>query len=404
MAQVNITLDSEILKGLFLSNGKDTAFKELLETILNQVLEAQVTEQIGAKPYERNENRKAFRNGSRDRMMKTRVGALTLTVPRLRNGEFSTELFSRYQRSEQALVLSMMEMVINGVSTRKVQTITQELCGETFSKSTVSNLCKGLDPVVKEFQMRPLKKHYPFVIVDALYTKVRENKQVCSKGVLIATAVNEDGYREIIGFDIANTESEVSWGNFFSSLNDRGLQNVDIIISDNHKGLVNAVCKHFQDSSWQRCQTHFSRNVLDKTPKHLQQEILEHLHCIYDAKDIETARACLEAMIEEYEAIIPDTILLIEEAFDDITAVTALPKKYRKRLRTTNSIERLNEEIRRRERVIRIFPNKASLIRLIGALLMEQDEKWSNGMRYFDMCEYYQHVEKKKKEDDERIA
>ena len=178
MAQVNITLEMDVLKGLFTSDGKDKAFARLLETILNQVLEAQVTERIGAAPYERSNTREAYRNGSRARGFTTRVGSLRLNVPRLRNGEFTTELFTRYQRSEQALVLAMMEMVINGVSTRKVQAVTKELCGESFSKSTVSNLCKALDPVVEAFRNRPLEKHYPFVIVDAFYTKVRENKRV----------------------------------------------------------------------------------------------------------------------------------------------------------------------------------------------------------------------------------
>lgn len=390
MAQVNITLEMEVLKGLFTSDGKDKAFARLLETILNQVLEAQVTERIGAAPYERSNTREAYRNGSRSRGFTTRVGSLRLNVPRLRNGEFTTELFTRYQRSEQALVLAMMEMVINGVSTRKVQAVTKELCGESFSKSTVSNLCKALDPVVEAFRNRPLEKHYPFVIVDAFYTKVRENKRVSSKGILVAMAVNEEGYREVIGFEAARTETEVSWSEFFSSLQSRGLKDVDTVISDDHKGLVLAIRKHFQRASWQRCQTHFSRNILDKTPKSLQKEVLEHLHSLYEARDMKSARACLQEIIERYEKTLPEAVLLIEEAFDDITAIIALPKKYRKRLRTTNSIERLNEEIRRRERVIRIFPNKESLIRLMGALLMEQDERWSCGRKYLDMAEYYE--------------
>src|SRR5690554_3925712 len=174
MAQFNITITEELLHGLFLSKGKDEAFAKLMEEIFNQVLMAQSTEQLGAEPYERTEERTAYRNGTRDRGMTTRVGALTLKIPRHRNGQFSTELFSRYQRSEQALVLAMMEMVINGVSTRKVELITEELCGKKFSKSTVSSLCQSLDPMVEAFKTRPLEKHYPFVLVDAIYLKVRE--------------------------------------------------------------------------------------------------------------------------------------------------------------------------------------------------------------------------------------
>jgi transposase-like protein len=397
MAQFNITITEELLHGLFLSNGRDEAFSKLLEEIFNQILLAQSTEQIGAEPYERTEERAAYRNGFRDRQMTTRVGTLTLRVPRHRNGQFSTKLFARYQRSEQALVLAMMEMVINGVSTRKVELITEELCGKKFSKSTISELCKNLDPIVEAFRTRPLQSHYPFLMVDAIYVKVRENGRVQSRGMLIAIAVNEDGYREIIGFQLANSESESSWGEFFSSLKDRGLKDVRLVTSDDHKGLVNAVRKHFQGASWQRCQTHFSRNILDHTPKALQTEIKEELRQLYEAVDLESARKIRDHIIQTYEVKAPKATALLDEAFDDITAVLALPLKYRKRLRTTNGVERLNEEIRRRERVIRIFPNAASVIRLMGALLIEQHEKWQTGRKYLDMQLYYQVQDKESK-------
>ncbi len=363
MAQFNITLNEEHLKGLFLSDGKDEAFSKLLEEVFNQVLLAQSTEQLGAAPYERTEERTAYRNGTRDRELTTRVGKLTLKVPRHRNGQFSTELFSRYQRSEQALVLAMMEMVINGVSTRKVELITEELCGEKFSKSTVSALCKQLDPIVHAFRTRPLKSHYPFIIVDALYLKVREDHRVQSRGLLIAVGINEDGYREIIGFQVANTETESSWGEFFVSLKERGLKDVHLVTSDNHKGLAKAVRRHFQGATWQRCQTHFSRNMLDQTPKALQPEMKEDLRELYEAVDLDSARKIRDQIIGKYETRAPKAAALLDEAFDDITAVLAVPLKYRKRLRTTNSVERLNQEIRRRERVIRIFPNEASVKR-----------------------------------------
>ena len=393
MAQFNITLSGEHLKDLFLSDGKDEAFSRLLEEIFNQVLLAQSTEQLGAKPYERTDERTAYRNGVRERQLTTRVGKLTLKVPRHRNGQFSTELFSRYQRSEQALVLAMMEMVVNGVSTRKVERITEELCGETFSKSTISNLCKNLDPIVHEFKTRPLKNHYPFILVDAIYLKVRENNRVQSRGLLIAVGINKDGNREIIGFEIANTENESSWGDFFVSLKERGLKDVNLVTSDNHKGLVKAVRRHFQGATWQRCQTHFSKNILDATPKSLQPEVKEELRKLYDAVDIDSARSVRDQIISKYEDKAPRAMTLLDEAFDDVTAVLILPFKYRKKLRTTNMVERLNQEIRRRERVIRIFPNEASVIRLMGALLIELDEKWQSGRRCFDMQMYYQSVE-----------
>ena len=400
MAQFNITITEELLHGLFLSNGRDEAFSKLLEEIFNQILLAQSTEQLGAEPYERTEGRTAYRNGTRGRQLTTRIGTLTLRIPRHRNGQFSTELFMRYQRSEQALMLAMMEMVINGVSTRKVESITEELCGKKFSKSTVSTLCKNLDPMVNAFRTRPLESHYPFLMVDAIYVKVRENKRVQSRGLLIAIGINEEGHREVIGFQLANSESENSWGEFFGSLKERGLKDVRVVTSDDHKGLVNAVRKHFQGASWQRCQTHFSRNMLDHAPKALQPEIKEDLRRLYESVDLESARKVRDQIIAKYEARAPKATNLLDEAFDDITAVLALPLRYRKRLRTTNGVERLNEEIRRRERVIRIFPNEASVIRLMGTLLMEQDEKWQTGRKYFDMELYYHTVRGNDSEDD----
>ena len=390
MAQFNITLTEELLHGLFSSNGRDQAVAKLLEEIFNQVLIAQSKEQIGADPYERTDERTAYRNGFRDRQLTTRVGHLHLRVPRHRNGDFSTELFERYQRSEQALVLAMMEMVVNGVSTRKVENITEELCGKKFSKSTVSALCEKLDPVVKAFQTRPLENHYPFLVVDALYLKVRVEHRVQSRGLLVAIGVNEEGHREIIGFQLTTTESENSWSDFFESLKERGLKDVHLVTSDNHKGLVNAIQKQFQGATWQRCQTHFSRNMLDQTPKSLQPVLKEDLRQLYEAIDIESALKARNDMLAKYEATAPKAATLLDEAFADITGVLILPLKYRKRLRTTNGVERLNQEIRRRERVIRIFPNEASVIRLMGALLMEQSEKWQTGRKYFEMELYYQ--------------
>lgn len=382
MAQLNITVETEILKDLFTQSGKDKAFAKLMESILNQVLQAQASEQIGAGYYERNADRQAYRNGTRDRSMKTRIGTLTLSVPRLRNGAFSTELFARYQRSEQALVLSMMEMVIQGVSTRKVSAITEELCGTEFSKSTVSALCAKLDPAVDAFLNRPLEKRYPFVIVDALYTKVREDGYVHSVGLLLATGVNEEGYREILGTHIADTETEDSWSVLFQNLKDRGLKDVRLVVSDAHSGLVNAIKKHFKGTSWQRCQTHFSRNILDKCPKSQQADLKQELRSLYEASNMETARRLLRSILEIFGEKAPKAMEILEEGFEDAMQILFLPLPLRRRLRTSNSIERLNQEIRRRERVIRIFPNRESLQRLVGALLMDTNERWLTGKCY----------------------
>jgi transposase-like protein len=389
MAQYQITVDSQLLHQLFLGNSQDSGVAKLLESVLNQVLQAQATEQLGAEPYERSEERQGYRNGTYPHQLSTRVGTITLRVPRIRGGKFSTELFARYQRSEQALVLALMEMVVNGVSTRKVAQITEELCGTEFSKSTVSDLCKRLDPIVTSWNNRPLQdSSFPFVIVDALYLKVREEGRVRSRGALIGIGVNADGYREVLGVMLGDSESEASWSEFFGWLKSRGLKGVDLIVSDDHGGLVRAIRRNFQGVTWQRCQTHFMRNILGATPKPLQDEIYSRVRAMLEAPDAKTARMLLEKVLEEYETKAPKAMTVLEAGFEDVTAVLALPEKYRKRLRTTNPMERLNEEIRRRERVIRIFPNRESAIRLIGALLMETDEKWASGKKYLDMTEY----------------
>ena len=281
-----------------------------------------------------------------------------------------------------------MEMVINGVSTRKVAKITEELCGTEFSKSTVSELCKRLDPLVKEWNERPLKEAYPFVMVDAMVLKVRKGGQVRSQSALIAIGVNMRGYREVLGFWIGDSETYGSWNDFLAWLKGRGLRGVDLVVSDQHGGLVKAVETQFQEVMWQRCQTHFTRNILDACPKQLQSQLHSQLRVIWEAPDMETARQMLQRVMDNFGNRAPRAVDILEQGFDDAVAVLNLPERYRKRLRTTNGIERLNEEVRRRERVIRIFPNVESAKRLLGALLMEKDEAWSTGRQYFDMRTY----------------
>lgn len=391
MAQLNITLDSDTVKGLFLGHAPD-ALVPLLETILNQVLEALATETIGAQKYERTEERKAYRNGSRERSLKTRIGTITLDVPRLRSGEFSHELFERYQRAEQALVLTMMEMVLQGVSTRKVTKITEELCGTSFSKSTVSQLCKGLDEAVQAFRNRPLEKRYPFVMVDAMYVKVRELGRVRSKALLIAMGVNEEGYREVLGFTLWDSETHLGWKTFFEDLKKRGIGQVDYVISDAHTGLVKALQEVFVEAAWQRCQVHFMRNIMEVCPSKVKPQLLEDLRDLWSSKDPELARERFQEILVTYEALAPKSMEVLEAGFDDAIAVLHLPTKYRRRLRSTNSLERLNQEIRRRERVIRIFPSGESAIRLMGALLAQQSETWLSGRKWLDMAEYWKEL------------
>ena len=389
VTRINLTLSEDTLHHLI--SGDDQGIAMLLKEALNQILEHQRTEQIEAAPYERTESRRGLRNGYKPRRLNTRVGTLNLRIPQVRDGVFSTELFKRYQRSEQALVLALMEMVVNGVSTRKVSKITEELCGTEFSASTVSGLCKQLDPIVNGWKSRPLGgQAFPFVLVDALIIKIRENGRVRPHSALLAVGINADGRREILGFQIGDSESEVSWKEFFTTLKNRGLSGVDLLVSDDHRGLVNAIQACFQGVTWQRCQTHFTKNILDKCPKSLQPELKPKLRTVFEASDTNTASLLARGIQEQYADKASRAVETLDQGLEDAIAVLALPEYYRRRLRTTNSVERLNQEVRRREKVIRIFTNTESAIRLIGAVLMERHEEWSEGRSYFDMVEYWE--------------
>jgi len=391
MAQLHFTLESDFFTGLF-SESKDEAFGKLMEALLNQVLLAESKEQLGAENYERSSDRTDYRNGSRTRTLTTRIGKIELKVPRHRNVPFKTSLFEEYQRNEQALICTMMEMVVQGVSTRNVRKVTEELCGESFSKSTVSEICKELDIPVKQFKERLLPDKYPFVIADAMYLKVREDHRVRSKALYIAVGVNTSGHKEVLGFEVYDSEKTSSWKEFFESLKSRGLRDVDIVISDAHTGLLEAIRESFPGSSWQRCQAHFTRNIIDKCPKRYQTGLASELKDMFNASTIKESRALKESIYDEYIDVAPESMALLDSGFEDSMSVMALPSKYRTAIRTSNIIERENRELRRRERVIQIFPNKESMIRLMGAVLMDDHNDWSVAQRLFDMTEYFDNL------------
>lgn len=385
MAQFEITVDEAILPSLFC--GGD-GLKGLVEQVLNQVLALQVTQALKAESGERTPERVGYRNGYRDRTLQTRIGTLTLHVPRTRAGEFSPELWERYQRSEQAFVLALCEMVLQGVSTRKVEAVTQELCGASFSKSQVSKLCAALDPLVSTWRERPLGV-FPFVLVDAIVVKIREDNRVKVCALLIASGIDASGHRHLLGFALGDKESEASWHAFFRSLKARGLSGVDLIVSDDHAGLVKAVESSFAGASWQRCQAHFVRNLSDACPRSEVEAFLASAKQVLYAPNQESARLRLKETCAAFESRCSKAVALLESAFEEVTSILAFPGKYHRLLRTTNSVERLNEEIRRRDRVIRIYPNRASCERLLGALLMEFDEAMSSGKVYVDMAPYW---------------
>ena len=388
MANIDVTLNPDLLLNLLSDSGE--GMKKLVESVLNQVLEAQMVDHLGADRHERSSDRTGYRNGYRERQLTTRVGTLILRVPQTRDGNFSTDLFRRYQRSEQALVLALMEMVVQGVSTRKVTHITEELCGATFSKSTVSSLATGLSARVNHWRNRRLNGLYPFLLLDALVIHVRKDESVVPVAALIATGISEDGQREILGLTLGDSENEASWDDMLRDLKSRGLSGVDLVVSDDHKGLKKAVQRHFQGVRWQRCQVHFLRNLLGHAPASQRGPLALALGRLFRADTKEEARAIKNEILETFEKKAPKSMDCLEEGFEESLTILSFPRKYRVRLRSTNSQERLNEEVRRRERVIRIFPNEDSAIRLIGALLSEFHEQWSTGKKYFDMAEYWE--------------
>ena len=382
MAQINITLNQEEIQALLLEDCGE-AFKKILQTSLNKILQAESAEQLKAAPYERSEERTDCRNGSRDRDLNTRVGRITLHVPRHRNVPFKTLVFDNYSRSEAALVASMAEMVVNGVSTRKVSRVMETLCGTSFSKSAVSDVCKDLDKTVKEFQTRPLEGDYPFLTVDATYFKVRENSRIISKAFMIAYGTNTEGHREILGFGVYANESSATWTDFLLSLKKRGLTGLLMITSDAHEGILNAIGKVFPTVPWQRCQFHFSRNITDKAPKKYQTGLRAELQELFNCKTIAEARKVRDRIIEDYRDVAESAVACLDEGFESSMTVMLLPAWLRRFYRTSNQIERLNKELKRRSKVIGVFPNEDSVLRLMGSVLMERHDAMLAGRAVF---------------------
>ena len=382
MAQLNITLNQEEIQALLLED-QGEAFKKILQASLNKILQAESAEKLKAGPYERSAERTDSRNGSRDRDLNTRVGRITLQVPRHRNVPFKTLVFENYSRSEAALVAGMAEMVVNGVSTRKVSRVMETLCGTSFSKSAVSDVCKDLDKAVKEFRTRPLEGDYPFLTVDATYFKVRENSRVISKAFMIAYGTNAEGHREILGFGVYANESGATWTDFLLGLKKRGLTGLLMITSDAHDGILNAIGKVFPTVPWQRCQFHFSRNITDKAPKKYQAGLRTELQELFNCKTLTEARKVRNRIMEDYRDVAESAVTCLDEGFESAMTVMLLPAWLRRFYRTSNQIERLNKELKRRSKVIGVFPNEDSVLRLMGSVLMERHDAIQAGRAVF---------------------
>jgi putative transposase len=363
--------------------------REVVERVVQQVLEAEMTEHIGAAPYERAEGRTGHRNGHKPRALRTRVGTLNLLVPQDREGTFSTRLFSRYQRNEKALCLALMEMYVEGVSTRQVTEVTEALCGTSFSKSLVSELAGRLDAELEGWRGRRLEADaYPYLFVDARYEKARIDGRVVSQGVLVVSAVREDGFREILAVEVSDTESEATYQGLFRSLKARGLSGVELVVSDEHEGLKAAISRHFQGASHQRCQVHYSRNLLGMVGAKKRKELGADLRGIFAAPDGRSALELASSVAKKWREKGHERIAEhLEEHIEGCLSCLSFPESHRRRIRTTNGLERFNQELKRRTRVVRIFPNPEACLRLVTALAVEQSEEWITGRRYLDMEE-----------------
>jgi putative transposase len=359
--------------------------REIVQQVCQDLLDTELDRFLQAGPYERTQNRKGYRNGRRPRTLVTRVGSVELLVPRDREGRFQTELFERYQRSEKALVLTLQQMVLKGVSTRKVREITERLCGTEFSKSQVSRLTQELDEGLCAWRRRSLKDHYPYLIVDTHFEHIRQDHEVFSQGVLIIMGVRETGHREILAVDVGLTENETFWSDLFKELHQRGLRGVQLVVSDDHKGLTAAIGRYFQGCQWQRCQVHFLRNLITMVPRKMRRALVSALKDLFAAPDPTQARARLEILVSFYEKRYPKIADKLETEAEQTLTCFNFPESHRRQIRTTNALERLHEELRRRTRVVRIFPDPESCLRLTTALVMEQSEQWLSGRRYLDM-------------------
>src|ERR1700730_243289 len=374
--------------------------RPLIQEVIQQVLEGEMDETVGAGKSERTANRQGYRSGYYGRTLVTRVGKLELRVPQDRQGRFRTEVFERYQRSEKALVGALTEMYVQGVSTRKVKAVTEELCGHEFSASTISRLNQNLDEELDKFAGRPLDEAYPYLILDARYEKVREGGVIRSQAVMIAIGVDWEGRRNVLAVELANRESQSSWKEFWLKLKTRGLNGVELVISDDHAGLRKAISEIFTEAAWQRCYVHFLRNALDYLPRKADNDCLTELRWIYDRRSIAEARQDLAAWLRKWAERYPKLCDWVEGNIEETLTFYRLPRQHHKNLKSTNLLERLNEEIKRRTLVVRIFPNTAACLRLVRALAVEMHENWIEATKYLNM----EYLKEQKKELIRKVA
>lgn len=370
MRKHNLELDGDFLR-------------EAVQLLMQRLIELEASEQIGADLYERTATRQTYRNGYRQRIWETRVGEVPLRIPKLRQGAYFPSLLEPRKRSEQALLAVVQQAYVLGVSTRKVDDLVQALGLSGLDKSKVSRICKDLDELVQDFRQRPLTDEYPYAWFDALFLKVRQHRRVVSQAVVVAVGVNREGERTVLGFDVGASENEAFWLEFLRSLVKRGLKGLKLVISDAHEGLKAAVNAVFVGASWQRCRVHFMRNVLAYIPKADKAIVAAAVRTIFAQPDREAAGQQLHYVAETAAPHWPKAAELLLTAEEDVLAFMAFPRAHWTRIYSTNVLERLNKEVKRRTKVVEIFPDIPSVLRLVGALLVEADDEWQVRRRYF---------------------
>ena len=374
----------ELLAQLKLTDVTDR-IRSATETLYQELIEAEATAFIGAAPFERSNDRTSQRNGTRSRTLTTTAGDLNLRIPKLRAGSFFPALLERRRRVDQALYAVVMEAYLHGVSTRKVDDLVKALGADTgISKSEVSRICADLDHEVGAFRDRDLSAMgYPYVFLDATYCKARVNHRVVSQAVVVAFGVAADGRREVLGFDVGDSENEAFWTGFLRSLKARGLGGVKLVISDAHTGLKKAIGVVFQGAAWQRCRVHFMRNVLSIVPRASQEMVASIIRTIFAQPDAEHVNTQFDEVTRMLAKSHPKTAQMLHDARADILAFTGFPAKHWRQIWSTNPMERVNKEIKRRTDVVGVFPNPAALLRLAGAVLIEQHDEWEAGDRRY---------------------
>lgn len=386
---------SELLDAFRAGDGVDLV-RDAVRLVMQELIEVEAAEQIGAQRYERSETRTTERNGSRPRLLATQAGDVELRIPKLRKGSFFPSILEPRRRIDQALYAVVMEAYVNGVSTRAVDDLVAALGVDSgISKSEVSRICVGLDEVVGAFRTRGLDHiEFPYVYLDATYLNVRNaTSQVVSMAVIVATGITADGSREVLGLDVGDSEDEVFWRGFLRSLKSRGLTGVRLVISDQHAGLVAALKRSFQGSAHQRCRVHFARNLLALVAKSHQDMVAAVFRTIFAQPDPATVASTWDQVRDQLSKSFPKIAPLMDNAKTEVLAFSAFPKGHWIKIWSTNPLERINKEIKRRSRVVGIFPNEASVIRLVGAVLADMHDEWqASDRRYLSdtsMAELY---------------